>query len=691
MDRKLAPFWRGLDDWSPQWAEHQLIAAARGLPIPAADETPDLDLVPIPPSKSETGQNINNLTVPLGGRTLSSASDPSFTGLSVPYSGPSKGVKPRAMALAAALSVGSRNASSSDLASKEVVQQYKDPFVNGQPLEVQLYKAPTECPICFLTYPPYLNQTRCCDQPICSECFVQIRRPDPHQPEHVVEAQNRDPNEGPRAEDPPETLISEPSACPYCQQPEFGVTYEPPPFRRGLFCRNTSRDLASTAMSSQTSLTSSNPPQSPSQPGRRRNHSLSANAPNVITTDRIRPDWSTKLASARSHQARRAAAATALHTAAFVVGNDRSLLRPGRFSRRNTGNDGLGTSGDQNREGEQLPEGMDPETQGQPHRSARRNRMDELEEMMLAEAVRLSLAAEEERVRKEEKAYRKEAKKREKEERKLQKRQGRDPYSGGASGASGSSLSLGLGRKRGNSVASNLRVEATVQGAANATKETTSASQVDSSQSSSTDDKGKAVDRGDDATSVSGTSALPITTAPSRGNSHLRQMSNASSIGSSFIDSPSGSYRGEGATHGASQSGEREGGDQDTSSEPLFNYRSLAEMVGVNLDDGSTRDDPEDENSNTSVPIRPLSQVDEEQDLEGDTQVADEPCPTIKVMDNPVKDEPNDGETTSAQEYVTTPELMITPGTPAVDSHNSEDKRLGHSSIMEHTTSVTQS
>ncbi|KAK5003099.1 SNF1-interacting protein, partial [Elasticomyces elasticus] len=38
IERRLAPFWKGLNDYSNSWTEHQLVAAARGLAIPAPDE-----------------------------------------------------------------------------------------------------------------------------------------------------------------------------------------------------------------------------------------------------------------------------------------------------------------------------------------------------------------------------------------------------------------------------------------------------------------------------------------------------------------------------------------------------------------------------------------------------------------------------------------------------------------------------
>ncbi|KAM0212594.1 hypothetical protein ACHAPA_002939 [Fusarium lateritium] len=690
VERKLAPFWRGLNDWSGSWTEHQLVAAARGLPIPPADAPPDPELIPRPPPPSEhpssSSQNLQNLTVPMGPRTLSAASDRSGsnTGSALPSpssTGQSKSpFKPRAKALAAALSGGSRNASSTDLTPKEISLP-NDPFVNGQPLEVFLYKDADECPICFLTYPPHLNHTRCCDQPICSECFVQIKRTDPHLPEHHPNGEARDPNEGLNPDDPPEMLISEPSACPYCQQPEFGVTYEPPPFRRGL--AYSGNPPHSTAMSSQTSLNSTL--QTPPVPNRRRAHSLSANAPNVITTDRVRPDWASKLATARNHQARRAAAATALHTAAFLMGGNeqRSVLRPSRFGRRTPGNNdpnaspgGSGQIPAQDSVQDEGSEGPEPGARGSSRNgTGRRSRMDELEEMMFMEAVRLSLASEEDRKRKEDKAIRKETKRREKEEKKAAKKGG-TPYSGSASGASASSLSLGgLGRRRGNSTASNLRVEATVSRASQAPSAPDSPAEPKAKDDST--GKGKGIDRGSpDAQTgpTSSSSSLPLPAGPSRGGSHLRQMSNASSVGSSLNDSPGDTYTGPdylGADGGPRSSGLSLGaysddGERDTGSagsEPMFNFSSLAQMVGADLENGSMRRDDDGESPDGTGYSRPLSQVKEDdkedaeaEHIEGVTAARTEIMPRTLAA----------------------PAVMITPETPApVDDAEHENKQLG--------------
>ncbi|KAJ4303907.1 SNF1-interacting protein [Collariella sp. IMI 366227] len=640
IERKLAPFWRGLNDFSEQWAEHQIIAAARGLPVPPADQAPPEDLIPRPMTAiSQATSNLDSLMVPMGDRTQSVSSDQAMSnpGSALPSPGQnpraSSPFKPRGKAIAAVLGGNSRNGSTADIMPREI-RLPNDPFVNGQPLEVFLYKDATECPICFLTFPPYLNHTRCCDQPICSECFVQIKRPDPHFPEGHNE---NDPNHNP--EEAAGLLVSEPACCPYCTQPDFGVTYEPPPFRRGLAFSISPIALgtAGTAMSSSSSINSA----TLSLPtGRRRNQSLSASSPNVILTDRIRPEWASKLQAARAHQARRAAAATALHTAAFLMGNTENRTLRTRFGRRNTSGSGTAPSpsvgGATNGEADNGDSGSGtPSQQSGPERVAgavrgtsgasgrRRDRLDDLEEMMFAEAVRLSLAAEEERKRKADKEERKEAKKREKEERKAAKNAAKyaGPYEGsgrsGQSSASGSSLSLpglGFGRKRGNSAASNLRIEASVSNAM------TTADAPDGS----IKDKGKAVERSASTTTDSiststtdaATTTISTTTSPPppphphlpAGPSHLRQMSNASSVTSSILDfnnsnSQHGSYttpspsnlqdpRASGLSLGSRSGASEDGGgelererdrDPSASTEPMFNFRSLAEVVGVEV------------------------------------------------------------------------------------------------------------
>lgn len=675
---------------------------------------------------------------------------------------PSGPFKPRSKALAAALSLGSRNGSNSELTPREI-NLPADPFVNGQPLEVFLYKEGAECPICFLFYPPYLNHTRCCDQPICSECFVQIKRPDPHFPEGHDNQDN--PESNPEAA---EMLTSEPAQCPYCQQPEFGVTYDPPPFRRGLTYTMSSSVYASmgTAMSSNSSLGSTPPTPFISPPpsgagGRRRTQSLSANAPNVITTDRVRPDWAAKLAAQRNHLARRAAAATALHTAAFLMGDQgtRPFSRMSRFGRRNTGGDNSGensAAASSSPAGGRASSGPEPGARSSsgrallagPQADQRQTHMENLENMMLAEAIRLSLAAEEERKRKAEKEERKENKKREKEERKAAKAAAKGhPYSGsGQSSATGSTLSLPglgtIGRRRGNSAASNLRVEATTAHAM-ASAGGSSSSPPRSTMTTSPSDKGKGVDRGPPQTppetevGKSNVDALHPAAAPtttptpapssaprpipspqhSAGPSHLRQMSSASSVSSSLPESQSGSYQNPsylqsqdphasgvslGGKSDASDDGAGRSGDENDS-EPMFNFRSLAEMVGVELegvnagrrlsqigeshaeDEGAAAEavvvDDTDKRSSTHEArgehVEDVLTSHEEADGEGmSNSIAkfkqDSP-EAVHGCEDDVADHDEDPSGSAD-----TPQVMITPETPVVDEHQgAESKQLG--------------
>jgi len=336
IERRLAPFWKGLNDHSDSWTEAQLVAAVRGLPIPAADEVPaymQRSTSPENPNPRGSDVNLNKLTVPITSRSQSyhsdntaplSASHPagSSSGPASPTTLTSSAglLRGRAKTLAS-LATGSRT-STPDMTPREI-RLPNDPNVNGLPLEAYLYREASECPICFMYYPPYLNKTRCCDQPICSECFVQIKRPDPHPPEHEQPGQTR-------PEEEAETLVSEVAACPFCVTPEFGVTYEHPPFRRGLAYANQPNGHPFRSMNSAMSSTSS----LQSGGGRRRATSLSASDPQVITTDKIRPDWAKKLADARAHALRRSAAATALHNAAYVLGNQGDTPRGGLLGRR---------------------------------------------------------------------------------------------------------------------------------------------------------------------------------------------------------------------------------------------------------------------------------------------------------------------------------------------------------------------
>ena len=571
IERRLAPFWRGINDFSDSWAEHQIMAIARGMPLPAPDEVPPELEYQL--SKRPSADASKNLTIPMGPRSESFQSDSgkaSSANGSIPFTSASPQqststslpFRSRAKTLAS-LGAASRNNSERELIPREL-KLPNDPFVNGQPVEVFLYKDSSECPICFLYYPPYLNTTRCCEQPICSECFVQIKRPDPHPPEH----NDPDPNAPPVSEEErfaqaEGLLVSEVASCPYCKQPEFGITYTPPPFRRGLTYNQPYSVMS--ARSSQTSVASSS--LSPG-PGRRRGTSLSATAPEVITTDKIRPDWASKLATARAHAARRSAAASALHAAAYMMNDHGQRSISGPFGRRTVLRrstlDGIERPTDAQLSAlSYLAErhaSLSDRPSGSPFlaapraSSSRRRREDEIEELMMMEAIRLSLAAEEERRKKEEKEAKKKAKKDEKDQKKADKvaRKSGLPSSS-AGGISGDAPSLG-------------RTESNTSFAAPDEVGKGKDPNRDESPPPRLQTNGQDFVPGSLRTpSFSGTSqesltapiGIPSAAEPFR-RSHLRQMSSASSASSSF----------------------HEPGSSTPPVEPMFNFRSLAAMIG---------------------------------------------------------------------------------------------------------------
>ena len=639
IERRIAPFWRGLNDHSDSWTENQLVAAARGRPIPAPDEIP-VDEEPKPMSKadSETKSsetNIHSLTVPITSRSQSFNSDtssnisPSQSSFPQPSTNPLQPLSSSGSTLfrgraktIAALTTASKS-SQTDMTPREI-NLPKDPYVAGQPLEAYLYKDASECPICFLYYPPYLNKTRCCDQAICSECFVQIKRPDPHPPEHAdPTAPQPPPAENANSEvTNPEELISEPASCPFCVQPEFGVTYDSPPFRRGLTYVNqaSTHSLAnrSSAMSSESSLgsvLSNGGRMSPTNAARRRTTSVSATSPSVITTDRVRPDWHQKLAAARAHTARRSAAATALHTAAYLMGNrgqesDSRALGPfGRrgILRRTNGTDNPGTNSAHLNmlalmseryaaSGAARDDEGEPSMTPGPRGSSRRTGMDDLEEMMMMEAIRLSLASEEDRRKREEKDAQKKAKKKDKEDKKAEKKArktGVYPSSTNASaaGLEGNYSEGSVGwmesspyNQKGKGVQQTQSEHPNIR----ATKPTSSSTAADPQEHL---ERARAHILPNDA---------PPFTSPysssSHRPSHLRTLSNASSSTSSIDESLKSDVRGQGSSFDVSPSASglnipSAASAQDTyisgtppgggaGIEPMFNFRSLAAMVG---------------------------------------------------------------------------------------------------------------
>lgn len=294
--RKLAPFYRPLEDYEDEWDDDQLLAARKEFPDPTAEQA----------------------------ETAITTSQPT--------------------------SASSVHGSSKSAHGKRPVSAKE-----FRP-EAAVYRGAVECPICFLYYPRNINHSRCCDQAICTECFVQIKRAEPTTTH----------------------LVSEPAACPYCVQENFGVVYKPPLWRSGIGSEGHSPLTPA-------DVRSLDQPAAPTH--KRRQRSYSAQSPEVVSTDQIRPDWEAKLAAVRAAVARRA-------NRRIIMRQVGDRLIPVGIGRVHTeeGEGGEGGSGSRRRRNRNPP--------GELAQYLGMGGQD-LEELMLMEAMRLSLIDHEEQQRKE--------------------------------------------------------------------------------------------------------------------------------------------------------------------------------------------------------------------------------------------------------------------------------------------------
>ncbi|CED84241.1 Putative Zn-finger protein [Phaffia rhodozyma] len=152
--------------------------------------------------------------------------------------------------------------------------------------ELEWYQGASECPLCFLFYPSNINTSRCCDQPICTECFVQIKR----------------------AEATLTHLESEPACCPFCMEPNFGIIYNRPRPRITTSHHQSSLSTISAISTGagDSSFSMDDGAPSPRREDRMRRKSIGHTNSGVVTTDEIRPDWEAKLDAVKAVAARRA-------------------------------------------------------------------------------------------------------------------------------------------------------------------------------------------------------------------------------------------------------------------------------------------------------------------------------------------------------------------------------------------------
>ncbi|KAL5511507.1 SIP5 [Sanghuangporus vaninii] len=324
IDRRLAPFYRPLEEYDENWEDEQILAAR----------------------KQQPGENV-----------ATSDSSVRSDGTGATYS-----------------NVSRSNSVHSSLHSGRRPGALKEP---SRLPEAMVYRGAVECPICFLYYPPNINRSRCCDQAICTECFVQIKRSEPTTTH----------------------LVSDPAACPYCVQENFGVTYTPPVWRAGIGADGSAPiNVLNSRGSSQQSV----------ETNRNRRKSFGADSAEVVTIDHIRPDWEAKLAAVRAAVARRANRRIIMRQ----VG-DRLIpvgVTSGRIHPLN-GETVIIANGDAGIENSNESEGRSRRSRRRPHQQQPQdiNQLlgtvglggQDLEELMVMEAMRLSLLEHEERQRKE--------------------------------------------------------------------------------------------------------------------------------------------------------------------------------------------------------------------------------------------------------------------------------------------------
>ncbi|KAH9454411.1 hypothetical protein MJO29_007339 [Puccinia striiformis f. sp. tritici] len=305
LDRRLAPFYRGLEDWEPDWDRQTLAHTLQSITFSRVNSIKQIQKVERQESLEQplTSTSVSKSASISKRFTKNLLLDHPSTQLSINQN--HQNIDPQS-----AINL-----------SHNVRQQIFEAVLNAQirPNEIDQYIPQTvECPICFLYYPPNINLSRCCQQPICTECFTQIKRTDPT----------------------PQEIKSEPACCPYCVESNFGVTYEPPPLHKRTDWNSpasvsnsstTTTDtlavpvptsLASSPPTNQDNISSQSAP-NPSgmmnlevgrtmmsdeteSPKMKRRQTTSHTSKEVVTTDSIQVDWQSKLDAIKAVVQRRA-------------------------------------------------------------------------------------------------------------------------------------------------------------------------------------------------------------------------------------------------------------------------------------------------------------------------------------------------------------------------------------------------
>lgn len=371
-------------------------------------------------------------------------------------------------------------------------------------------------------------------------------------------------------------------------------------------------------------------------------------------------------------------------------------------------------TGGENREGDDASSDITP-----PRGSSRRSRVDDIEELMMMEAIRLSLAAEEERKRKEDKEAKRDAKKKAKEDKRDAKQAEKLAKKGGGSNLAHfqhdvNDSSSSMARSNSNLGTPSPLSEQQVQGKGKAPAQDFAGfvplSEPTSTLNTEMQDPDKSGEplrpRSDTAGSVNDNPQRHLEESraniqpssgvslpePNRLSPHIRQLSDAASLTSSTNESqsPSGSLRGESLVHSASGSGvdvsniaQGESTAAQRSGtpplEPMINFRSLTAMIEDENKGGSEGEHIEDATASKA----------EEQLKEpsptGSPRIT--PTNTAAAMQG-TRSRGNSGESNASPPppvYATDDDDQITPAPAALGVvHDVDSKDIGKIDVLHH-------
>ncbi|CCE64044.1 hypothetical protein TPHA_0G02080 [Tetrapisispora phaffii CBS 4417] len=314
--RQLAPFYTPLQDYDASWTDEELIKIVDGLPLHSVFEEnlEEFEGIPTGDLYSEQFDHlINNESGTMSKRERKKMHNLIFK---------ARLYKKRIIWQEIQNNIFlEKKLYNKNILKKNNGTSKLDQYLPSDELKLQLYRNGKECPICFLYYPNNLNCSKCCQQPICTECFVQIKRSHPHFPHDEDDKEEEDKD--------PQLLTSEPAKCPYCASENFTITYKPLKdnecgyhsiplikFKKGStnnkYDLTDEEDLSSVSKTdSGTDLTSNIALTSQDPLGRQQTYE--------ITSDTIRPNWEERLKKEISKLERRSANATAIHVSNRLI------------------------------------------------------------------------------------------------------------------------------------------------------------------------------------------------------------------------------------------------------------------------------------------------------------------------------------------------------------------------------------